>query len=54
MNEKFGSLGAHEFFLGNHFEGFKFLALSYDCNDCPFLTSEGTVSNDGTSWLDGS
>ena len=22
MNEKFGSLGAHEFFLGNHFEDF--------------------------------
>ena len=49
MNEKFGSLGAHEFvwkiILKNLHLSVKFLALSNDCKDSPFLNFNATYSS---------
>ena len=49
MNEKFGSLGAHEFFwevlLKILYLSVKFLALSNDCKDSLFLTINAIYSS---------
>ena len=49
MNEQFGSLGAHEFFWEIILKilclSVKFLALSNDCKDSPFLTINAIYSS---------